>query len=45
MCGSKVMTRITFNGDPRPFLWRWRAPADRPHVDRKFDRTPHSEKK
>ena len=28
MHGSKVMTRSTFHGDPRPSLWRWRAQAE-----------------
>ena len=41
---SKVMTRNTFHGDPRPSLWRWRTRADRSHVY-KFDRTPKSENK
>ena len=26
---SKVMRVNTFHGDPRPSLWRWRAPPDR----------------
>ena len=31
--GSKVMTRNTFQGNPRPSLWIWRAQEGRSHVD------------
>ena len=33
MHGSKVVTRNTFHGDPKPSLWRWRAQAGRCHVE------------
>ena len=34
--GSKVMTRNIFHGNPisKLSLWRWRAQADRSHVDK-----------
>ena len=31
----------TFHGDPRPSLWRWRAPADSSHIERQFEIRSH----
>ena len=44
MYGSKLITRSNFRGDPRPSLLRWRAQADRSHVERQVLSHLHSEK-
>ena len=44
MHGSKVMTMNTFHGDPRPSLWRCRAPADSSHIERQNQSHPQTAK-
>ena len=34
----------TFHGDPRPSLWRWRAPADSSHIERQIRSHPQTAK-
>ena len=40
---SKVMAINTFDCDPRPSLWWWRAPADSSYIEAKSFSPPGSE--